>query len=104
MYEYKTGETNLVITSDRLKPSGVIDKAKKDGCPVVSVLWIHLSLHLNTLLPYNIFEPKEECNKSEEEKTEEIKNPELEKKKSKRAKRQQDYIELATKLVRLKLL
>lgn len=59
MPEYKSGVTNLVVTTDRIKPSSVIDQALKDNCRIVSVLWIHLSMHLNTLLPYDLFTPKE---------------------------------------------
>ena len=59
MHEYESGVTNLVVTTDRLKHSDVLDQAIKDKWKIVSVLWIHLSMHLNTLLPYELFTPKE---------------------------------------------
>ena len=77
MYEYVKGETNLVITSTRLKPSEIITQAKEDECPVVSVLWLHMCLHLNTLLPYHIFKPREENEHTVPKPAEGSENPEV---------------------------
>lgn len=78
MLGYETGKTNLVVTTDKLMPSKVIEQAQSDKCPIVSVAWLHLSMHLNTLLPYELFTPKSGKVKSDsaqpEEKTKEAKD------------------------------
>lgn len=129
MLEYKSGVTNLVVTTDRIKPSSVIDQAVKDNCRIVSVLWIHLSMHLNTLLPYELFAPKDyklnELNsekqhvpntqeniavepygavdqKVEEHKvTEDVANPELTMKQRFKQTRHDEYIKLIKKIISL---
>lgn len=90
MLEYKSGETNLVVTSDKLTEHEHIRQAQEDGCPVVSVLWIHMCLHLNRILPFQYFMPK---TSEVSEVTEEVK---LDKSKHKK----QEYVGIAKNLVR----
>lgn len=59
MKEYQKDVTNLVVTRDVIHhESEVIKQAERDGVPIVTVFWVHLSVHLNTILPYEYFRAK----------------------------------------------
>lgn len=58
MEEYKSGETNLVITGMRLKESEVIEKALLDNVPIVSIIWVQMSINFRKKLPYDYFKPR----------------------------------------------
>lgn len=64
MYEYKSGETKVVVTSDKLLINDVIKQAQKDKCPIVSIAWIQMCMHFHTILPYEVFKPLESFDQS----------------------------------------
>ena len=79
-YKYKSTFTNLIITYDRELKEEVFKQADKDGCPIVTGNWLHMSMHLNTLLPFDLFRPKPYENLIISQKSEENGSENLEKK------------------------
>jgi RNA polymerase II C-terminal domain phosphatase-like 3/4 len=58
MEEYKSGETNLVITGLRMKENEVIEKALADNVPIVSIIWVQMSINFRRRLPYDLFKSR----------------------------------------------
>ena len=104
MLEYKSGETNLVITFDRELKDPILKQAKEDGCKIVTGTWMHMSIHLNTVLPFEIFEPKpiEEIKINDEtQEGSKSTDPDEEKdlKNAKRERAKKEYREIVHKIV-----